>query len=228
MWIILDIIIVAFIIVTALISAKKGFVRTIVEIVGFIAVILMANNVSPMLSNATYDKFIQPAIVNSIEEIQIEDQIGDSFANEISKEDFPEFVNKLLGNNFKIEDFTASVNENINKGVNEAVAQASQTVIKPIIAQILTLIYTLLIVVVAMVVVKFLAKFLNKLFSFSLVGKVNKTLGALLGMVKGIALAVIICSMITTAVSLTPNGIGFLNVTTLEATIIFKLLSFSI
>lgn len=228
MWIILDLIIVAFITVIALISAKKGFVRTIVEIVGFIAVILMANNVSPMLSNATYDKFIQPAIVNSIEEIKVEDQIGESFGNEISKENIPKFVNTLLGDNFKIEDFTASINENINNGINEAVVEASQTVIKPLVTQVLTLIYTLVIVVVFMVIVKFLAKLLNKLFSFSLVGKVNKTLGAVLGAIKGIALAVIICSVITLVVSLTPNGIGFLNATTLESTIIFKLLSFSI
>ena len=228
MWIVLDLIVIAIITVVAIISAKKGFVRTIVEIVGFIAVILLANNVSPMLSQATYDKLIQPAIVGSIEKIQIEDQIGDSFVNEISEENIPKFVSALLGDNFKIEDFTASINENINNGVSEAVTEASQTVIKPLITQILTLIYTLLIVIVAMVLVKFLAKFVNKLCSFSVVGKVNKTLGAVLGTIKGVALAVIICSVIALAVSLTPNGIGFINETTIESTIIFKLLSFSI
>ncbi len=228
MWIVLDLIVIAIIIITSLISAKKGFVRTIVEIVGFIAVILLANNVSPMLSQATYDKLIQPSIVDSIEKIQIEDQIGESLGNKISEENIPKFVSILLGDNFKIEDFTASINENINNGVSEAVVEASQTVLKPLVTQILTLIYTLLIVVVAMIVVKFLAKFINKLFSFSLVGKVNKKLGAVLGAIKGIALAVIICSVITLAVSLTPNGIGFLNEATLESTIIFKLLSFSI
>ena len=64
---ILDLIVIAIIIVFALISAKKGFVRTIIEIVGFVLVILFANNVSPVLSNVTYDKLIEPAIIESIE-----------------------------------------------------------------------------------------------------------------------------------------------------------------
>lgn len=228
MWIVLDLVVVAIIAIIALISAKKGFVRTIVEIVGFIAVILMANNVSPMLSETTYDKFIQPAIVNSIEEIHIEEQLKDTSINEISTENIPQFITKLLGDDFEIENFIANINENINNGVTEAVTEASQNVIKPIVTEILTLVYMLFIVLVSLVVVKFAAKVINKLFSFSLVGKANKMLGAILGIIKGIAVAVILCSLFTLIVSLIPDANGILSETTIESTILFKLFSFSI
>ncbi len=228
MWIILDLIVVALIAIIALISAKKGFVRTIVEIVGFIVVILMANNVSPILSNATYDKFVQPAIVNSIEEIHIEDQLPENSKNKISSENIPPFVSSILGDNLKLENFVNSINENINNGVTEAVTKASENIIKPIVTEILTLVYTLIIVTILLVVVKFVAKLINKLFSFSLIGKANKILGAILGIIKGVAVAVIICSIISLIFSLTPISIGFLNKATIESTILFKLFSFSI
>ena len=64
MGIILDLIILAIIVIFAFLSAKKGFVRTLIELVGFFLAIFIASSISPAISNGVYDKFIEPAIVD--------------------------------------------------------------------------------------------------------------------------------------------------------------------
>ena len=56
-------------------------------------------------------------------------------------------------------------------------------------------------------IVKILAKFINRLFSISLVGKLNRLLGAVVGLPKGIIVALLLCSVVALAVSFTQNGI---------------------
>lgn len=220
---VLDLIVLAIIAVFALLSAKKGFVRTIIEIVGFVLVILLANNLSPQISDYTYDKLVEPAIVSSAENMQV----GESVMN-LSLDNMPSLVSKILGSNFDISGFQSIINENINNGVKSAVASASQTVVKPIVTGIFDLIFTLIITVVLLAVVNFIAKLVNKLFSFSLVGKANKILGAILGIIKGVVISAIICTIISLIVPLTKEGFWIFTQSNIDSSLIFKLLSFKI
>lgn len=228
MWILLDLIVIAIVVIFAMISAKKGFVRTLVEVVGFIAVILLANNVSPALSETTYNKFIEPAVVEKATESLGELNVLEMSEVQINQESLPTFVYKILGEDFSLENFQNTINANLSDGLESAMMEASQTVIKPVITEILKVVYMVLIVVVLLVAVKFLAKLLNKLFSFSFVGKANRTLGAVLGTIKGIAIAVIICSIIGLIVPLTENGFLIFTSSAIESTVLFKLLILSI
>ncbi len=220
---VLDLIVLAIIAVFALLSAKKGFVRTIIEIVGFVVVILLANNISPAISDYTYDKLVEPAIVSSIENMQV----GDNLTN-LSVDNMPSLVGKILGSNFDIAAFQTSINENISSGIKDAVTSASQTVVKPVVTGIFDLIFTLIITIVLLAVVNFVAKLINKLFSFSLVGKANKILGAILGIIKGVVVSAIICTIISLIVPLTKEGFLIFTQTNIDSSLIFKLLSFKI
>ncbi len=219
----LDLIVLAIIAVFALLSAKKGFVRTVIEIVGFVLVILLANNLSPQISDYTYDKLVEPAIVSSVEKMQV----GENVTN-LSLDNMPSLVSKILGSNFDITGFQSIINENINNGVKSAVTSASQTVVKPIVTGIFDLIFTLIITVVLLAVVNFVAKLANKLFSFSLVGKANKILGAILGIIKGVVISAIICTIISLIVPLTKEGFLIFTQSNIDSSLIFKLLSFKI
>ena len=55
MWIILDLIIVAIVLLFVFISAKRGFARTIVEFVGYILAVYLAFAVGGIISTAVYD-----------------------------------------------------------------------------------------------------------------------------------------------------------------------------
>ena len=62
----LDLIVIAIIAAVALISAKRGFVRVVIELAGFIAAIFISFTISTPLANLTYDKIIEPPIVSSV------------------------------------------------------------------------------------------------------------------------------------------------------------------
>ena len=145
MGIILDLIVLAIIVIFAFLSAKKGFVRTLIELVGFFLAIFIASSISPAISNGVYDKFIEPAIVDSVDNIQIEDSVIGNVTVSGTEDYIPDFVKKLLGENFSIEAFEAKISENIQNGTRVAVTTASREVIKPIVITLLNAIFTLLI-----------------------------------------------------------------------------------
>ncbi len=216
--IVLDLIILAIVIVTIYLSTKKGFVKVLVETVGFILAIVIAFTVSTPLAEATYDKFIEPSIIQSAEKTIQNDE---GIEKEVW-ENIPDFITKNAENFGISEDsFSQTINENISLGTKKAVTVASQNVIKPVCVSLVSMIYGVILTTVLFIVVKFAAKFLNKLFSFSLVGKLNRILGGVLGVFKGVAFAVLFVVIVSFLVSI--NGKLFnITIQDIEKTFLFK------
>ena len=76
MSVVLDIIVLAIILVTVFLSAKRGFVRVLIELVGFVAAVFISFTISTPLADMTYDKIIEPPIVASVGDVT-----GDSVGN---------------------------------------------------------------------------------------------------------------------------------------------------
>ena len=81
MSLILDLAVVAVILINVILSAKKGFVKTIVEVVGFIAALSLAFSLSTPIAEYTYDSFIGPAVENRLSESA--GNIADASANNL-------------------------------------------------------------------------------------------------------------------------------------------------
>ena len=220
---IIDLILIGIIAIIALISAKKGFVRTVVEVVGFVAAVLIAFTVSKPLADVTYVKGIEPAILNSVSE-----SVQDSTVQTVDNiwEGLPSFItdNAHIFNISK-ETLEESISQGAENSAQTILTNTSQNVIKPMVVGILETVYAVILIILLSFVVKILAKLLNKAFSFSVVGKLNKTLGGVLGVVKGIAIALIICEAVLLIVSFTENGICIFNNQNIEKTILFKFLT---
>lgn len=221
MSIIIDLIAIGIIVLFAILSAKKGFVRSLIEVVGFILVMLFAVNVSPALADKTYDKFVEPSIIGSLENVNFENI---NTAAEIPA--LPKTVSALLGDNFNLSAFKEIISENISKGVTDAVTIASQQAVKPVVTDILSLLYTVIISVVLLFVVNILAKFINKIFSFSIIGKANRILGALLGVIKGIVIVSVFCTAISLLLSISPAGFWIFTPSAVAGSVIIKMLTF--
>ncbi|MBR4123272.1 MAG: CvpA family protein [Clostridia bacterium] len=187
---ILDLIILGIVLLTVLISAKKGFVKAVVETAGFIAAVMLAFTMSSPLAEVTYDKIIEPPILNAVE-------ASTQSAEDEAVSAIPNFITKnaeRLG--VSLEEFENKISNNVSDSVLTATKTASQEVLKPVATKILGLVYSVILVIILLVVVKFLAKIINKIFSFSIVGKLNRTLGGILGLVKGSVFAVLFCMIV--------------------------------
>ena len=69
---ILDLVILGIIALCVFLSAKHGFVRTVLELAGLIAAFVIAFSFSSPLANITYDKIIEPSMVSKIEKTSAE------------------------------------------------------------------------------------------------------------------------------------------------------------
>lgn len=114
----LDLIVIAIIAAVALISARRGFVRVVIELAGFIAAILITLTISTPLASLTYDKIIEPPIVSSVSKATGDSvtQITDDTWNAL-----PEFIRKYSENvGFSKENINKSINENMGNGAVSA------------------------------------------------------------------------------------------------------------
>lgn len=223
MSIILDLIALAIIVITVLISAKRGFVRTAVELVGFIAAVFISFTISTPLANATYDKIIEPSILSSVNSVadtaaNNTDEAVDSFWNEM-----PGWIKGGIERaGISKESLDGSITANIGNGVTSAAESASQSVIKPAVTSMLTLVYQVISLIILLIIVKPIAKLINKLFSFSIIGTANRVLGGVVGVPKGIIYAALFCLLITLIVSFTSNGFLIFTNEAIEQSLFFS------
>lgn len=219
MGIVLDLILVAIIFVFVSLSAKKGFVAVAVETAGFIAAIILAFAISTPLANLTYDKLIEAPMVKGVEEA-----VGNAadIGTEELKSKMPKFILEDGKFGISAEKFNDTISQNMGKGATEAVKTASQTVIKPVVARIISMVYSIAIFLILLFVVRFLAKLLNKLFSFSVVGKLNRTLGGIVGLFKGGVIAILFCVVISIIISFTNGGFLIFTPENIAKSYVFK------
>lgn len=217
----IDLIVAAIIALFIFTSAKRGFVKVLIEVIGFILAIMLTFTISTPLANVTYDKIIEPPILDAAADISADsiEEMKQSALNAL-----PDFVTKnaeLLG--FSVEEFVDKINTaNLTSSVANPVQTASQQVIKPAVSKILELLYSIILMIILMFVVKIVARFINRLFSFSIIGKANKILGGVIGIPKGIIFAIVFCMIISLVVSLSGEFLFFTK-ENIDNTIFFKM-----
>ena len=226
MAIVIDLILIAVILLFVLTSAKRGFVKVLIETAGFIAAVIVAFTVSTPLAELTYDKIIEPpvieAAVNAVGE-SAEHEAWNALPDFIVESDFLiNSENEFFGTT--VNSFTEKITINIGDGVENAVKNASREVVKPVATKLIGLLYSVILIIVLSIVAKFLAKILNKLFSFSFVGKINRTLGGVVGFVKGSVVAVILCAIISLILSFTGKPFLIFSEDTINQTYLFNFL----
>ena len=220
MFLLIDLLILLIIIFCIFSSAKKGFVRVLIEVVGFIAVGILAFTVSSPLSEMTYDKIIEPSFIESATSKTAENteqQVLNAW------DSLPKFItDDATTADITPKSLTESINKNTENSVENAVKSISTEVLKPVVCELLSLIYSALIIILLSVVVVLLARAVNKLFSFSFVGKINKFLGGTVGAVKGAVFSAVYVLLIKLLLSFFENGFWFFTTENIEKTYLFK------
>lgn len=221
---ILDGIIILIVLLGVFLSAKKGFVRTLIEVVGFVAAIVIAFTLSSPLASTIYDKMIEPSVIKTVEAVATDSTENASAAVDAVWNKMPAFITESSFFNLSKEGITSTVQAQAANGSTQLAQTVSESFVCPAVTKLLSVIISVILVVVLLFVVKILAKYLNKLFSFSIVGDINKTLGGLLGLVKGAAIAVIFCLIISLILSFTKDGFLIFTYDAINSSYIFKFL----
>lgn len=222
MHILLDIIIVAIVTFAVIISAKKGFVRTAIELFGFILAIILAFTLSEPVSELVYDKFVSPSVVAAVE-----DSISDDTDNAIDAvwDKLPSFITNSGFSDISKDTLFESIEKNTAEGSASVAEHISQTVVRPNAVKIISIFVSAILVIILSILIRILARFINKIFTFSLLGKINTVLGGVLGFGKGVAFSVIFCMIISLIISFTKDGFLIFTYEAIDASLIFKFIT---
>ena len=221
---ILDAIVILIILLFVFLSAKKGFVRTLIEVVGFVAALVIAFTFSNPIADVTYDKLVYPSVIKTVENVASDGVSSATTAVDTIWQKMPQFITESNFFGLSKENITTMVELNTLNESHKLAQSISDSFVKPAVTKLLSVLFSVILVVVLLFVVKILAKFINKLFTFSVVGDINKTLGGVLGLVKGAAVAVVFCLIVSLILSFTKNGFLIFTYDAINSSYIFKFL----
>ena len=231
MGIVIDLIILAIVALCVIISVKRGFIRTAIELAGFVLAIVLAFSFSAPLADFTYNSFVKAPVETMISD-SVAEAVGDiavSVDNAVFDkiwEGLPEFVTKNHENfGLSKESLMSDMVGTNTAQIEEFAANVADSVAYPVVTMILKAVFSVLIFFLVSLLTKFLAKPINKLFSFSFVGTINKTLGAVLGIAQGAIWVSVFCIVITLLVSIFPNGFLIFNNDTIKSATLFNFFS---
>lgn len=223
MGLIFDLVMILLLILIILAARKRGFVRILIETLGYIVAVLVAALLSAGLSNSCYDLFVRPPITRTVEaqvakaEGPVVDQIHTAL------EALPKSVNALMQmSGVTTSDVEQQVGVDVSKP--SVVADAVADAVAPPVTQVLKSLLFIAFLVILLILVRLLARSLNKIFSVPVLGTLNRFLGGLLGLVQGFLLIFVLCILVYCLSEWIGNGTGTVFDRVAEGSYLYRLL----
>lgn len=185
---ILDIAVILLFILAIFIGYKRGFIKTILRLVGCILAIVLAFLLSRPIAEGVYDKFLAPIVKEQIV-ANVPSVDTETLKNELSSafDQLPGFVVNALGNNVGTSDqIIDQLKESLTGDVQSIAATISDKVVRPVAAAMLQMICFFILFILLMIVVIIVSCVINKVFHLPVLKQMNGVLGAVAGAIEGV------------------------------------------
>lgn len=194
----IDLSLLAVVLICVAVGAKKGLVRTVLELVAFAAAVLLAVQLCTPMATACYDNLLSARVESKIEE-QLDTAEAATAVKKASAvlDSLPKFMKPYAEGSD-----TAALAEKIADGGYsgaEAARLLNENIAKPVGEAVLRAVLFLLLFAVLGGVFDWLAKVVSKLFKVPIVKTVNAALGGALGALKGCAFAAVAALLLLAA-----------------------------
>lgn len=223
MSIVLDLIVVAIVAIFVFTTMRHGFVKSFLNLAALILTVVIVSSCGKILASTAYDAFFKKSIQKTVNE-------SVSSASGVTEVDIKTTFDKLPALVRNSAENAGITTEKLTKTVGTSKEKLASTiendVIRPVACSFIQIIIQILLFALLMFLFSLVIKFLCTLFKAPVLSHVNKALGALLGFVKGVVIAAIVCCLISYVVSVSRNG-EFLIFTksAIDQSVLFKALS---
>ncbi len=222
---VIDIIVIAVVVINAFIGAHKGFLYTVVRILGALTALVLAALVARPLGEFLYDVFLS----SHMEEI-----VGDALRSVSGEQDFLTAINQMiadipsfLSNSLGVDNIIAMLNS--SAGIFD-VDSMTQTIVNSAVKPIAVTIVGTLVFVVLFIAIFFATKVVAEVTRVAnniiLVGELNKTLGGVTGMLYGLFLMFCVGALLWLVVILSGDTLGFVTQAEVEGSMLYRLYAF--
>jgi len=191
---ILDLIVLAIVIITVIVGYRRGFIRTMIQLLGCVVAFALALSLSATVSNYVYDEWMRDGLHEKIETVW-NDTVVEGAANTVSDQvetvldSLPSFLTATLDSDALVSGIMGSVG---TKDTGIAVGDyMTDTVLRPVIVAVLRFVSFLVLYLVLMLVIRLLEKLVTPLIKLPLIRQTDGALGAVIGLLKGLVFALV-------------------------------------
>ena len=188
------------------IGYHRGFVRSLIQLVGLIAAAVIAAVLSTGIAALVFDSFISDGLTETIStKIQATDTSSAAESVQQALQELPAPIVHALEQYIGTPHEIVSGLEGSLSGSAQAVAETVvKSVVRPVAVALLRFLVFFILFILLMIVVGLVAKLVNGLFKVPVLKQVNGVLGAVVGVVQGILflfVAVTVLQLVTASTS---------------------------
>ncbi len=204
MAIVLDLIILAVFAVSVFTAYKKGLIKTAFSLVGGVVAVVLAINLSAPVGNWINEKFIYPAVQNTVLTAVNGSELGQSYDEAMETidvvdklQEMPEGLRTFLETlNVDVEEIVASANKT-QEDTLAAKEKLIDSIVRPVSSTVSTAIALIGLIIVLFVLIFIASRLLDAIFRLlPFADGVNKTGGMIFGVLRGLLFVLILSAVI--------------------------------
>ncbi|MDF2566913.1 MAG: hypothetical protein K0R90_369 [Oscillospiraceae bacterium] len=209
---------------------KKGFIRTIISLVGCLVAILLASALSKPVAEFVFDNYIQSSITQSISK-NLNSSLSENNTSEQAAKaadavfsGLPDFAeNYIIANVGSKQEIIDQIKESKNDGIQSAANSVVRTVIRPLAVMAIKSISFIIIYALLMIAVSFIDRLFKGIKYVPIVGTMNAIMGGVIGIFQAVVFIYIIAILIKFIIGITGNQNGIINESVVESSYIFNI-----
>ena len=208
----------------AIIGLRRGFVREIVSLFSFVIALIVAFSLSGISSTFLYDNFVHGMVHDSIS-TSITKNVSNE-AEAIIMEIPEEFVDAGKSIGVDIESIVrTNMGETVEETADNVANTVSRDVARPVVSSFIRVALFILIFILTKLLIDWIGRLLNIVSILPVVHGANKILGGVVGFLRGLVLAVVLCYAIILVVDVRDDGILGITKETVENSYLFNLIA---
>ncbi|MBQ6838486.1 MAG: CvpA family protein [Clostridia bacterium] len=206
---IVDAIIIAIIAIVIVRSSKKGFVSSLVDTFAMIIATIVSYMFTPEVSQFVYDSFIKNSVSKGFEKV-----LDDMNTNAAVADKVDAMIASLPEGAVNLADRLGIINLNaIGAGIhmpgvidnNQLITTVLNDFAYNVMITITKVVVFFILFVLATLVLRMVSNFLENINKIPLIGKLNSTLGGVLGVAKALIIILVVCTVMYFIVSSSDN-----------------------
>ena len=204
------------------ISARRGFVRTVIEFIGYLISFFIANLGANAFSTVIFNNFLRPSVVETVGNKLTEAGITDIAADvQTVLSQVPDALEKFLDTFGSGTDMLAEL-ESLSNSTQPLPEAITDHVVAPLVISIVQLILFIVLMSICLFLVRKFAWTLSGLRRIPIIGPANTLLGGVVGAFEGLLTVVLIANLLSLIIAATAGGFAYLNNDIMEQTVLLR------
>ena len=214
-WII-DFIVLALIVVIIFAGYKKGFLRSILSLGGFLIATVFSFMFGRMIAEGIFDSMVKPWLTSMVE-TQVVAGTNQSLAAAVDNmyQNLPGYLSGPL-------DFLFGSKEQVMANIQSAMTDSLVGLLKPMMVVLISILTVLILFLLCMFALRIIDKMLIQVRRIPVIGTFDGLLGGVVGVFQAILWMVVLVFLVKAVILLSSNGITWLNDKVVDSTILFK------